>query len=48
MLREMKAENERKRTDYQAELDRIETELGNVEKNLDADDGGANAAGEDS
>ena len=33
-LRAMKAENEEKRKNYQAELDRIETELAAVEKNL--------------
>ena len=37
-LRAMKAENEEKRKKYQAELDRIETALQNVETNLDAAD----------
>jgi DNA repair exonuclease SbcCD ATPase subunit len=37
-LRAMKAENEEKRKNYQAELDRIETDLQSVEKNLDAAD----------
>jgi hypothetical protein len=40
-LRAMKAENEEKRQSYQAELDRIETDLANVEKNLGAADDNA-------
>jgi hypothetical protein len=43
-LRAMKAENEEKRRNYQAELDRIEADLASVEKNLgEADDAEGNA-----
>ncbi len=46
-LRAMKAENEEKRKNYQAELDRIEADLQNVEKNLGAtSDADASSSGE--
>jgi chromosome segregation ATPase len=37
-LTEMKAENERKRAEYQAHLDRIESDLAAVEARFDADE----------
>jgi hypothetical protein len=37
-LAAMRAENEEKRKNYQADLDKIEADLANVEKNLSADD----------
>ena len=40
-LQQMKDENERKRADYQAELDRIEGELDQVEQNYQATAGSA-------
>ena len=42
-LRAMKAENEEKRKNYQAELDKIEADLQNVEKNLGTVDADGNA-----
>ena len=46
-LNAMKAENDEKRKNYQAELDKIETDLAIVEKGLGAEDvdGGAVAGG---